>query len=148
MPENAGWIHLLSWTHRFAVLRRFARPRLPVERCELCSAEVAHEHPHLLEMKSRQIVCACEACSTLFDGMSGGKYKRVSAARWLLKDFSISEGDGKNLLIPINMAFFFFSSTHRRMVALYPSPRARLSPRLPLDAWKRNRREKSAAQLS
>jgi hypothetical protein len=64
----------------FATLRKFARPRLPVERCELCSAALAHEHPHLLELASRQIVCACDACSTLFDGMTGARYKRVSQA--------------------------------------------------------------------
>jgi Family of unknown function (DUF5947) len=119
----------------FATLRKFARPRLPVERCELCSSALMHEHPHLLELKSRQIVCACDACSTLFDGMSGGKYKRVSRRAWLLKDFQISEGEWEQLLIPINMAFFFYSSTHGRMVTLYPSPAGAIESTLPLDAW-------------
>src|SRR5271167_1960830 len=74
----------------FAALRRFARPRAPVERCELCSAALAHEHPHLLELATRQIVCACDACSTLFDGMKAGKYRRVSRRTWLLSDFQIA----------------------------------------------------------
>ena len=34
----------------FATLRQFARPRPAVERCELCSAGLAHEHPHLVEI--------------------------------------------------------------------------------------------------
>ena len=62
----------------FATLRQFARPRPAVERCELCSAGLAHEHPHLVELASRKIVCACDACATLFDGIAGGKFKRVA----------------------------------------------------------------------
>jgi hypothetical protein len=119
----------------FATLRKFARPRVPAERCELCSATLAHEHPHLLELASRQIICACDACSTLFDGMTGGKYKRVSRRTWLLADFQISDGEWEELLIPINMAFFFYSSVHNRMVTLYPSPAGAVESLLPLEAW-------------
>jgi hypothetical protein len=119
----------------FATLRRFARPRLPAERCELCSAALAHEHPHLLELANRQIVCACDACSTLFDGRTGGKYKRVSRRTMLLADFRILDGQWEDLLIPINMAFFFYSSVQGRMIALYPSPAGAVESLLPLDAW-------------
>jgi hypothetical protein len=119
----------------FATLRKFARPRLPVERCELCSSALGHEHPHLLELASRQIVCACEACSTLFDGMTGGRYKRVSRRAWCLTNFQISDGEWDQLLIPINMAFFFYSSVHGRMITLYPSPAGAVESLLPLDAW-------------
>jgi len=119
----------------FATLRRFARPRVPTERCELCSATLAHEHPHLLELASRQITCACDACSTLFDGMTGTKYRRVSRRTWFLADFQISDGEWEELLIPINMAFFFYSSVHGRMVTLYPSPAGAVESLLPLEAW-------------
>ena len=47
----------------------------------------------------------------------------------------MSDGDWESLLIPINMAFFFFSSTHGRMVTLYPSPAGAIESLLPLDAW-------------
>jgi hypothetical protein len=119
----------------FATLRKFARPRPVVERCELCSAALAHEHPHLLELATRQIICACEACSTLFDSGAGGKYRRVSRRAWFLRDFQISDCEWEQLLIPINMAFFFYSSVHGRMVALYPSPAGAVESLLPLDAW-------------
>jgi hypothetical protein len=108
--------------HSFAVLRKLARPRLPVERCELCSETLSKQHPHLLELATRQIVCACDACSTLFDGLVDGKYKRVSRRAWFLTDFRIADGQWEDLQIPINMAFFFYSSVQGRMVALYPSP--------------------------
>ena len=119
----------------FATLRRFARARLTDERCELCGAALTLEHPHLLELARREIVCACEACATLFNGMTGGRYKRVSRRTWLLADFQIADGRWEDLMIPINMAFFFHSSAQSRMVALYPSPAGAVESLLPLDAW-------------
>jgi hypothetical protein len=119
----------------FAALRQFTRKRLPAERCELCSAALAGEHSHLLELATRQIVCACEACSTLFDGMQGGKYRRVSRRILLLRDFHISDSQWQDLLIPINMAFLFYSSLQKRVVALYPSPAGAVESQLPAEAW-------------
>jgi hypothetical protein len=124
-----------SLDQAFAVLRQFARPRPPVERCELCSAGLMHEHPHLVELASRQIVCACEACATLFDGMAGGKYRRVSRRAQLLANFKMTDAQWENLLIPINMAFFFDSSVEGRIIPLYPSPAGAVESLLPLDAW-------------
>jgi hypothetical protein len=124
-----------SFDQAFAVLRQFARSPRPEERCELCSAALAHEHPHLVEVRSRQIVCACEACATLFDGMAAGKYRRVSRRAQLLADFEITDGQWESLLIPINMAFFFQSSVESRVIALYPSPAGPVESLLPLDAW-------------
>lgn len=119
----------------FATLRQFARSPRPLERCELCSAGLAQRHPHLVEISLRQIVCACEACATLFDGMTGGKYKRVSRRAQRLANFQITDGQWENLLIPINMAFFFRSSTEDRTVTFYPSPAGAVESLLPLDAW-------------
>jgi len=119
----------------FATLRQFARSKRPLERCELCSAGLAQEHPHLVEIALRQIVCACDACATLFDGMAGSKYRRVSRRAQLLANFHMTDGQWENLLIPINMAFFFRSSTEDRTVTLYPSPAGAVESLLPLDAW-------------
>jgi hypothetical protein len=119
----------------FATLRQFARPRPPIERCELCSAGLAHEHPHLVEIASRQIVCACEACATLFDGMANGKYRRASRRAQLLANFRMTDAQWECLLIPINMAFFYDSSVEGRIIPLYPSPAGAVESLLPLDAW-------------
>jgi hypothetical protein len=119
----------------FATLRQFARPRRPVERCELCGLELAREHPHLIEVASRQIVCACDACATLFDGMTGTRYRRVSRSAKLLGNFQMTDAEWDGLLIPINMAFFFRSSLERRVVALYPSPAGAVESLLTLEAW-------------
>jgi hypothetical protein len=120
-----------SFDQAFATLRQFARSPRPEERCE----GLAHEHPHLVEISSRQIVCACEACATLFDGMAARKYRRVARRAQLLVNFRMTEAQWEDLLIPINMAFFFQSSVEGRVVALYPSPAGPVESLLPLDAW-------------
>jgi hypothetical protein len=67
--------------------------------------------------------------------MQGGRYRRVSRRTWLLADFQITDGQWENLMIPINMAFFFYSSAQGRVIALYPSPAGAVESLLPLDAW-------------
>jgi len=124
-----------SMDQAFAALRQFARARRPAERCELCSLELGREHPHLIEIAARQVVCACDACATLFDAMAGGRYRRVSRRAQLLADFQIADAEWDGLLIPINMAFFFRSSVEGRVIALYPSPAGAVESLLPLDAW-------------
>ncbi len=119
----------------FAALRRFAHARLPVERCELCSAALAQEHPHLIELATRQIVCACDPCATLFDGSRGGRYRRVSRRAWFLPDLKIEDAQWDTLMIPINMAFFFYSSVQGKMITLYPSPAGAVESLLPVEAW-------------
>ncbi len=89
----------------------------------------------MVEVALRQIICACDACATLFDGMAGGRYKRVSRRVQLLTNFVMTDGQWESLLIPINMAFFFRSSVEGRTVTLYPSPAGAVESLLPLDAW-------------
>lgn len=118
----------------FAALRRFARKRKPVERCELCSLELTREHPHLIELAARKMVCACDACALLFDGRAG-KYKRVSRRVQAMNNFHLSDAQWESLMIPINMAFFFNSSVDERVVVLYPSPAGAVESLLSLEAW-------------
>jgi hypothetical protein len=119
----------------FAALRQFARKRKPAERCELCSLELGREHPHLIEIAARKMVCACDACALLFDGRAGGKYKRVPRRIHALNNFYLSDAQWEGLMIPINMAFFFNSSVDRRVVVFYPSPAGAVESLLSLEAW-------------
>ena len=135
MPEEST----PAFEQAFGVLRQFTRGRRAasraVEHCELCSAGLAHEHPHLVELASRQILCACDACALLFDGMEKSKYKRVSRRAQCLIDFEMTDSQWESLLIPINMAFFFHSSVEDKTIALYPSPAGAVESLLPLEAW-------------
>ncbi len=118
----------------FTKLRSFVRERKEVEKCELCSMELGHIHQHLIDPVSREIACSCDACSILFSS-GDGKYRRVPRQSRFLKDFNLSNAQWENLLIPINMAFFFYSSSAKKVVAFYPSPAGPTESLLPLEAW-------------
>jgi hypothetical protein len=124
----------------FGALRQFTRSRRsssePLEHCELCSAGLAREHPHLVELTTRNIICACDACALLFDNAAVGKYKRVSRRALRLAELEMTDAQWDGLLIPINMAFFFRSSLEHRVVALYPSPAGAVESLLPMEAWR------------
>ena len=120
-----------------SVLRRFVRPRkaAAVERCELCSAELTHDHEHLLEPSTRQLLCSCHPCAILFSGQTETKYRRVPRRVRLLADFRMTDAQWESLSIPIGMAFFFHSSTEGKIIALYPSPAGAIESLLDLGAW-------------
>jgi hypothetical protein len=52
-----------------------------------------------------------------------------------LDDFAISDAQWDNLLIPINLAFFFRSAPAERVIVLYPSPAGATESLLDLAAW-------------
>ena len=135
MPDEST----LAFEQAFGVLRQFTRSlsaaSRALEHCELCSAGLHHDHPHLVEIATRQILCACDACALLFDGLEKSKYKRVSRNSQHLPNFEMTDGQWESLMIPINMAFLFRSSLESRIVALYPSPAGAVESLLPLDAW-------------
>jgi hypothetical protein len=121
------------------VLRQFRGARRlgsrTVERCELCSAELYREHPHLIEVVTRQIACSCDPCALLFDGKEHSKFKRVSRRVLSLPDFAMTDQQWDSLIIPINLAFFFRASMEGRTIALYPSPAGPVESLLTLEAW-------------
>jgi len=135
MPKETTY----GFEQAFSVLRQFTRSRnaaaRAVEHCELCSAGLHRDHPHLVGLGTRQILCACDACAMLFDGMEKSKYKRVSRTSQYMPNFEMTDGQWESLMIPINMAFLFRSSLENRIVALYPSPAGAVESLLPLDAW-------------
>lgn len=120
-----------------ASLRRFAQPRPRRESCELCSAELAEAHAHLLELSSRRLLCTCDACAILFDNPVAAKYRRVPNRIQLLADFRLPEETWESLHLPIDLAFFLPSTAAGRVLALYPSPAGATEALVPLEAWQR-----------
>ena len=98
-------------------------------------------HSHLLEPAKRQILCACEACSLLFCGQRGANYLRIPRRIRLLSTFQMTDMEWEALMIPINLAFFYFDSASARMVAMYPSPAGATESLLTLEAWDESRPE-------
>ncbi len=118
-----------------ASLRRFARPRAAREQCELCAAPLAPEHAHLVEMASRRLTCACDACAILFTDRAAAKYRRVPRRAEYLPDFQLSDVAWEGLHLPINLAFFLHSTPAERVVAFYPSPAGATESLVALEAW-------------
>jgi len=119
----------------FGTLRQLARRERPLERCELCSMGLRSDHPHLIELAQRKLVCTCEACAIMFSGQAGVKFKRVPRRVLSLPGFNLTDAEWNGLMVPINMAFFFRSSLENRIVALYPSPAGATESLLALDSW-------------
>lgn len=101
----------------------------------MCSAEIASEHPHLIDPVARKLTCSCDACALLFSGRANARYKRVPRQVRLLADFGLTDAQWESLMIPINMAFFYYSSPDNKMLAMYPSPAGATESLLSLESW-------------
>jgi hypothetical protein len=123
-------------------LQRLAR-RAPVEpsaepeHCELCGAPIPGDHRHIADLSKRELLCACRACSLLFDrdAAGGGHFRLVPDRRLRLVDFELTDLNWERLRIPVDMAFFFIGSPDDRVMAFYPSPVGATESLLELDAW-------------
>jgi hypothetical protein len=113
------------------------------EHCELCNAPIPSAHRHLLELSSRELMCACRPCSLLFDrgGAGNGRYKLVPERRLRLDDFEMSDLGWEELRIPVDMAFLFYSSAEGKVVAYYPGPMGPTESQLELSSWRELERE-------
>ena len=116
------------------VIKRAARPReAPEERCDLCGAPVGGMHRHVLQTERQELLCACTACSLLFeqDGAARGRYRLVPDRRVRL--------DGEELLgrldVPVGLAYFVKSTAEGRVVAQYPSPMGATRWELDVTTW-------------
>jgi len=119
----------------FTTLRRFARPRTALKRCELCSVGLAAEHRHMLEISNGQIVCACDSCALRFQAVVEGRFRLIPRDVLSLPELNWTDIEWESLALPINLAFFFHSTPENRTKAMYPSPAGATESLLPLNAW-------------
>jgi Family of unknown function (DUF5947) len=120
-----------------ASLQRFVRkPRERAEACELCATPLAPIHQHLLELDKHKVTCACDPCAILFAGNTRQRYRRIPRDVYRLHNFAMDDHEWESLLIPINLAFFVYSSAAGRMLAQYPSPAGAMESSLDLEYWK------------
>jgi len=107
------------------------------ERCEMCATPVPPEHPHLVQVAERRLLCTCGPCGFLFSnpGAGGGGYSRVPDRYLVDPAFALSDDGWDALQIPVGMAFFLHNSVRGSVVACYPSPAGATESELPLDAW-------------
>jgi hypothetical protein len=110
-----------------------------LEHCDLCGEPIPPRHRHLLDLSSRELMCACQACRLLFEkpaaGGGGAHYRLVPDRRLELEDFVMDDVAWARLRIPVDMAFFFHSSQAGRVQAYYPGPMGATESLLELEAW-------------
>jgi hypothetical protein len=124
----------------FPALRRLAREaaQRAEERCDLCGAAIAPGHRHVLDVSTRDLLCACGACAVLFDrAAAGGGARRLVPARYFyLPGFAMTDLEWEALRLPVNMAFFTHHTPAGRVMALYPSPGGPTESLLGLETWR------------
>lgn len=125
-----------------STLRRFWRRAQETvgeadERCELCSQPIPPQHRHLLELKSRELLCVCIPCSILFDrkAASMGQFRLIPDRRLFLDSFHLPDHLWAGLNVPVDIVFFARSSAEQRVIAYYPSPLGPTESTLRLAAW-------------
>jgi hypothetical protein len=111
-----------------------------LERCELCSAPLPSAHRHLMDLRRRELLCACRACALLFDdggakAAGGERYRLVGDRRLTLDDLVLDDVTWARLAVPVDIAFFVRSSAAGRVQAFYPGPMGATESRLGLEAW-------------
>jgi len=95
----------------------------PEEHCELCSAPIAAEHRHVLDVDAREVRCVCGPCSVLFDRAEagGGHYRAVPVTRRRVVDFDLDDVAWAALDVPVGLAFFVGDGAGK-IDAWYPNP--------------------------
>lgn len=123
-----------------AALERFLQPKQKAalgERCEMCNEDIPEEHPHVVNIESRALMCACRPCYMLFTqgGAGAGKFASVPDRYLFDADFALTDAQWDQLQIPVKMAFFFMNSAMAETVVFYPSPAGATESLLPKDTW-------------
>ena len=127
----------LQSLRRFVQERKQETAKVPLEHCDMCSEAIPPDHHHLLELSKRTLVCTCQACSLLFTNQqaAGGKYQLVHKRYLALPDFAMTEQQWDALMIPVHMAFMFYSTETKSVMAFYPSPAGAVESLLDLEGW-------------
>lgn len=124
-----------------AGLRRFLvgpQDQEPVQEvCEFCATPIPPQHPHLVQVEERRMICACGPCGFLFNnpGAGGGGYRRVPDRYLSDPGFRLTDTQWDALQIPVGMAFFLHNSAQERVIACYPSPAGATESELELPGW-------------
>ncbi|MCW2707984.1 MAG: hypothetical protein JWM22_1826 [Frankiales bacterium] len=108
----------------------------PYARCEMCAAPVADSHQHVVNIRSRSLLCTCRPCYLLFTSPDAHLAYRSVPDRYLaFPDLAVPVWD--ELQLPVGTAFLFLNSALERVVAFYPGPAGATESELGLAAWDR-----------
>ncbi len=122
-----------------SVLRRIATRPPPAARdeaCDMCAEVIGSEHPHVVDIESRQLMCTCRGCYLLFSTPDAHqRYRAVPDTYLSFPDLELGAAAWDSLQIPVGLSFFFKSSVLGRVVAFYPGPAGVAESELDLESW-------------
>lgn len=98
-----------------ASLRRLARKRpapAAAPGCDMCAAPISGEHDHVVDVRSRALLCTCHPCHLLFP--DEGLHYRAVPSRYQPVSFSLD--------VPVGLYFVFLNSVSQEAVVCYPGP--------------------------
>ncbi|WP_242614683.1 DUF5947 family protein [Actinomadura roseirufa] len=121
-----------------AVLGGIAGKHADAEWCELCAEPLPRGHRHLLDLAAGELLCACTACTVLFDdqGAGGRHYRLVPRERRPLPGFRLDGTLWAGLGVPVDLAFFVLAGDGA-VAARYPSPAGALRADVHPVSWRR-----------
>jgi hypothetical protein len=114
------------------VIRRASERAAEVERCGMCAGPVGPEHQHVWDEQDGELMCACTACSLLFqrEAAGRGRYQLVpTRGRWL------SGVSADELGVPVGLVFFV-KQRDGRVLGHYPSPLGTTESEIDAGAWR------------
>lgn len=97
----------------------------------MCTAQVAPEHGHVVDVEHRSLMCACRPCYLLFVKGDNGRYRAVPD-RYLVGP-GLTPQEWQGLGLPISTAFFLRGDSG--LGVFYPSPAGATECLLDLDVW-------------
>ena len=104
----------------------------------MCAEPITDDHPHVVDLESRALMCTCRGCYLLFTAEDAKLRYRAVPDRYLsFPDVTLDAREYDELEIPVGLAFLFNSSVLDRTVAFYPGPAGATESELPLEAWAR-----------
>jgi hypothetical protein len=130
-----------------SALRSFVRPRESAaressERCDRCGVSLPTAHIHQFDPATRRIRCACDVCACSQDD-----WLKIPRIIRTLENFHLIDSQWDELMIPISLAFFSFSTPAGKIVAFYPGPAGAAESMMPLDIWQEIAETNPALQL-
>lgn len=115
------------------IIRRPSAAADTAQRCELCNAVLPERHRHLLDEQRGEPLCACQACTLLFEREAAGRdhYRLIPDRRRRLAGFPIGESD-----VPVGLVFYV-RQRNQTVIAHYPSPIGSTQCEVDSAAWQK-----------
>lgn len=106
--------------------------------CGQCGMPLEENHPHVVDVSARRLVCSCRACWLAVETGSEGRgssLRAVPPRSSPRPPLRLSRAQWEALEIPVGLAFFTVHGITGQVHGFYPSPAGAVESLLPLPAW-------------